>query len=61
MTDDDIRLYLGDNTDLSDEDIARITPQIHNKLDYSPMFEQIDTLAFLLTKNNPPPACSANP
>lgn len=52
MTDDDIRLYLEDNTDLSDETITRITPQIYNKLDYSPMYEQIDTLALLLTKDH---------
>lgn len=52
MTEDDIRLYLGDNTDLPNETIARITPEIYNRLDYSPMYEQIDTLALLLTKSN---------
>jgi len=52
MTDEDILHYLGDNTDLPDEVIARITPEIYNRLDYSPIYEQIDTLALLLTKDN---------
>ena len=49
MTDDDIRLYLQDNTDLSDKVISLITPQIYNRLDYKPMYEQIDELTLLLT------------
>lgn len=52
VTEDDIRLYLGDKTDLPSETIARITPEIYNRLDCSPMYEQIDTLALLLTKSN---------
>lgn len=50
MTYDDIRLYLEDNTDLSDEAISRIAPGIQDRLDYSPMYEQIDTLVLLLTR-----------
>jgi hypothetical protein len=50
MTYDDIRLYLEDNTDLSDEAISRIAPVIQDRLDYSPMYEQIDTLVLLLTR-----------
>jgi hypothetical protein len=49
MTSDDIKLYLEDNTDLSDEAIKVITPEIYNRLDYKPMYEQIDQLTLLLT------------
>lgn len=51
MTNDEIRIYLEDNTDLSDEEIAIITPEIYNRLDYSSMFEQIDNLALLLLES----------
>ena len=49
MTTEDIKLYLQDNTDLSDEVIRAITPDIYNRLDYQPMYEQIDVLTLLLT------------
>ena len=49
MTTEDIKLYLQDNTDLSDEVIRVITPDIYNRLDYKPMYEQIDALTLLLT------------
>ena len=49
MTTEDIKLYLQDNTDLSDEVIRVITPDICNRLDYQPMYEQIDALTLLLT------------
>ncbi len=49
MTSEDIKLYLQDNTDLSDEVIRVITPDIYNRLDYQPMYEQIDALTLLLT------------
>lgn len=52
MTDNDIKLYLQDNTDLSDEVISLITPQIYNRLDYQPMYEQIDELTLLLTTDD---------
>lgn len=51
MTTDDIKLYLQDNTDLSDQVISDIAENIYNRLDYQPMFEQIDTLALLLTSD----------
>jgi len=49
MTSEDIKLYLQDKTDLSDAVIRVITPEIYNRLDYQPMYEQIDQLALLLT------------
>ena len=49
MTTDDIKLYLQDNTDLSDAVINVITPEIYSRLDYQPMYEQIDGLTLLLT------------
>ena len=49
MTTDDIKHYLRDMTNLSNDVINTITPQIYNRLDYSPMFEQIDALALELT------------
>lgn len=49
MTTDDIKHYLLDNTDLSNDVINTITPQIYNRLDYQPMFEQIDALTLELT------------
>lgn len=49
MTTDDIKLYLQDNTDLSDAVIKVITPEISRRLDYQPMYEQIDELTLLLT------------
>ena len=52
MTIEDITLYLGDNTDLTDKQISDIAEEIYNRLDYSPMYEQIDTLALLLTQPN---------
>ena len=42
MTSEDIKLYLQDNTDLSDAEIRVITPEIYNRLDYQPMYEQMD-------------------
>lgn len=51
MTSDDIRLYLEDNTDLSDEVISIITPQILDQLNYQPMYLQIDVLAHQLTND----------
>ncbi len=51
MTYDDIRLYLEDNTDLSDEEISQIAPAIQDRLDYTPMYEQIDVLTLLLSHN----------
>lgn len=49
MTTEEIKLYLQDNTDLSDEVINTITTEIYNRLDYAPMYEQIDELTLLLT------------
>jgi hypothetical protein len=49
MTSDDIKTYLQDNTDLSDDVINIITPQILNQLNYQPMYYQIDILAHQLT------------
>lgn len=49
MNTEDIQLYLQDNTDLSDEVINTITTEIYNRLDYTPMYEQIDELTLLLT------------
>ena len=49
MTTEDIKLYLQDNTDLSDEVIRVITPDIYNRLNYQPMYAQIDALTLLLT------------
>ena len=49
MTSEDIKLYLQDNTDLSDEVIRVITPDIYNRLDHRPMYDQIDELTLLLT------------
>lgn len=49
MTSEDIKLYLQDNTDLSDEVIRVITPEIYKRLNYSPMYDQIDELTRLLT------------
>ena len=46
---DDIKGYLQDNTDLSDEVINYIAPQILNRLDYQPIYNQIDVLAHQLT------------
>ena len=52
MTDDDIKLYLQDTTNLSDKVISWITPEIYNRLDYKPMYEQIDELTLLLTTDD---------
>lgn len=49
MTTDDIKLYLQGNTDLSDAVINVITKEIYNRLDYQPMYRQIDELTYLLT------------
>lgn len=49
MTTDDIKLYLQDNTGLSDAVINVITNEIYNRLDYEPMYRQIDELTHLLT------------
>ena len=51
MTSEDIKGYLQDNTDLSDAVIRVITPEIYKRLNYQPMYDQIDDLALLLTKH----------
>ena len=52
MTTEDIKLYLQDNTDLSDEVINTITTEIYNRLNYQPMYDQIDELTLLLTSKS---------
>ena len=49
MTERDIRSYLKDNTQYSDQVINAITPQILKSLNYEPMYYQIDVLAYQLT------------
>ena len=51
MTSEDIKNYLEDTTDLSDEVISVIAPQILKKLDYQYIYDQIDVLAHELTKD----------
>lgn len=48
MNEYDIKIYLGDTTDLPEERIAELARLIYNRLDYSSMYEQIDVLAKLL-------------
>tara|TARA_R110000868_G_scaffold239189_1_gene493640 strand:- start:105 stop:278 length:174 start_codon:yes stop_codon:yes gene_type:complete len=55
MTIDDITLYLGDNTELANDLIASLAEEIFERLDYSCMYDQIDTLVGLLT-SAPAPA-----
>ena len=52
MTIEDIKTYLEDTTDLSDEVIKDITPQILRKLDYEYIYAQVDVLAHQLTKTH---------
>ena len=49
MTEDNIRSYLQDNGDLSDQVIEYLVPLIMKKLDYSIIYEQIDCLVSELT------------
>jgi hypothetical protein len=44
MTEADIRCYLGDNTDLSEGQIIKCAYNYYMRLDYGPIYEQIDTL-----------------
>lgn len=44
MNSDEIRLYLEDNTDLTDEQIKRVLPVIIMNLDYEQIYQQIDTI-----------------
>jgi hypothetical protein len=48
MSEYDIKIYLGDTTDLPDEQIASLSRLIYFRLDYSSMYEQIDNLVKLL-------------
>ena len=48
MTRDDIRLHLEDNHSLNDEQIDALTTEIFNRLDYTPMWDQIDVLTAIL-------------
>ena len=52
MTLEDIKTYLEDNFDLSDEVIKDIAPQILRKLDYEYVYAQVDILAHQLTKDS---------
>ena len=49
MTEPDIYGYLLDNTDLTAEKARDLSAEIYKRLDYSSMYEQIDTLVQLLT------------
>ncbi len=48
MTETDIYGYLLDNTDLTTEKARDLSHKICKRLDYSSMYEQIDTLVQLL-------------
>ena len=49
MTEKDIKGYLKDNTQYSDQVINAITPQILKSLNYESIYYQIDVLAYQLT------------
>lgn len=53
MTEYDIKIYLGDTTDLPEEQIVSLSRLIYCRLDYTPMYEQIDNLVKLLTTPAP--------
>jgi hypothetical protein len=48
MTTADIASYLGDNTDIPDQDLLLLARRIYYRLDYSCMYSQIDNLVELL-------------
>lgn len=48
MTEDEIKCYLADSTDLSDDLLAEAACRIYSRLDYSGMYEQIDLLVELM-------------
>lgn len=52
MTPDDISSHLEDNTSLNDEQIKLFTSEILSRLDYTPMWEQVDILTALLINLN---------
>lgn len=47
MTESDIKSYLADNTDLPEEQIVELAYHCYMKLDYKPIYEQIDTFVEL--------------
>ena len=49
MTEYDIKIYLGDTTDLPEEQVTSLAARIYCRLDYSPLYEQIDELVKLFT------------
>lgn len=49
----DIKIYLGDTTDLPEDQIASLATRIYCRLDYSPLYEQIDELVKLFTAPAP--------
>ena len=49
MNEYDIKIYLGDTTDLPEEQITSLAARISCRLDYSALYEQIDELVKLFT------------
>ena len=53
MNEYDIKIYLGDTTDLPEEQITSLAARIYCRLNYSPLYEQIDELVKLFTAPAP--------